>query len=128
MSNILEILETAPAEIASAAEKVVQAKKDLSLAEQRWGVARAVATVRHQEAKNQMILSALVTQEEEVKACEIAIIHAQAAYESEKLKHDKIYNEFLSARKIAGMDDRELHAISGSTIRGRKDDSTHQGA
>lgn len=115
--NILHTLETAPENIRLAAEKVAQTRTALDRAKHQEKVAVAKATIRHQGAKNQKILEAMVEQDPEVIAQVAATITAQGEYERAKIAHDHQYNLFVSARKLGSMDERELHAISGSTIR-----------
>lgn len=116
MTNVLAILQDSPALLASAAEELARCRKAVELATHHWGVARSAATINHQEAKNQTILNALVNNDLQVQRHAIEIIEAEAAYQVAKIKHDEIYNRFISARKLAGIDPMELQAIQGSTI------------
>lgn len=117
-SNILGILESAPAELATLAKTVAERRKDLDLAKHALTVAKARAGIRYQEAKNQTILRSRIDADEEVSRAEVAVIQAKANFEISEIEHRKVYDQFISARKIAGLDERELHAISGSTVRG----------
>lgn len=116
MTNILSILESAPAKIASAAEKVRQKKGALDTAKNNLRVAEALATVTHQDAKNQRLLDALIALDDGVKLARNGLIAATADHESALIELNRQTDAFISARKLAGMDQKELDAIRGSTI------------
>ena len=72
MTNVISILETAPALIAAKGVELVQKRKALDTAKHNLEVARAAATIQHQDAKNQKLLEAYVANDAEVRKMEIA--------------------------------------------------------
>lgn len=114
--NVVEVLEQAPALLASKAEEVRQARTRLLKVRHNLDTAKAVARVKNREAKNQSILDALVTMDDDVKKFDLEVIEADAFFERKKLEHEEIHNRFISARKMCGLDREELMAIRGSTF------------
>jgi len=115
--NILDILESAPALIAAENQKVVEAEQTLAHAEHHLKIAKAAATIRFKDEKNATLTKAYVDTDEEVQAKELAVIAADAAAKIARNRADRVMNEWISARKVASLDERELRSISGSTIR-----------
>lgn len=116
-ATVLDILEQAPARLAAQAVNVSIARESLSIAKHKLEIAKSNAVIANQQAKNQKILDAYVVVDEEVKQCQEKCILARGEFEIQQIAHGKLYDTFLSARKIAGMDDQELHALRGTTIR-----------
>jgi multidrug resistance efflux pump len=79
---------------------------------------QAVATIKHKEERNQELIKAYRDADPDVQAAEAELIEATGALKVAELLHEKVYNHFISARKVGGMDDAEIHALMGSTIRG----------
>jgi hypothetical protein len=120
MSNVLQTLEESPALLATAAEVVAKAKEALDRAKHHAEVCRAAATIANQSAKNSTLLQAHVSMDPAVQEADLEIIRLSAELEIARLQYDRLYNAFLSSRKLAGMDDRELHALRGSTIQAQQ--------
>ena len=116
--SVLEVLEKAPAMLAYLATIVVQKRKEFDMAKTKLKVAQAKATIKHSNERNQEIIKAYRDDDEVVKQAEEQVIEAQAAWKIAEIEHEKIYNHFISARKIGGMDDPELHALAGARIKG----------
>lgn len=117
MTNVLEILETSPALIASANQRVQEADTALQMAEHHLKVARAAATIKYREEKNATLIKAYVDADPAVQEKELEVIAKEAEAKIAKNRADALVNQWISARKIAGMDQSELDAIRGSTIR-----------
>lgn len=116
MSNILQILETAPESIRIAAEQVANDEMVVKSSKLALSVATAKATIQHSEAKNQKLLEALVTQDEDVQRTSLDLFRAEAEVKKSKIALDYEENKFVSARKIGGLDEKVLHSISSSNI------------
>ena len=116
-SNIIEILKDAAHNIMEANMKKSEASVNLRHAKHQERVARAKATIGHQDAKNQKILEAIVDSNEEVIAQEKSTLLMKARLEVADIKVCFEDNKFIAARKIGGMDEKELCAISGSVIK-----------
>ena len=117
MSNILEILQAAPAKIAEENVRVIESEKTYKLAKARLSASRNAFTVVHRGEKNSRLIEAMVENEPDIQVLVIAEIEAEASMKMAKNRADGVYNSWVSARKIAGLDERELHSISGSTIK-----------
>lgn len=116
MSNILEILQTAPANIASANETVIAAENAHKIIKARLAALRNAYTLKHREEKNARLIEAQVESESDVAEMVLREIEADTVVKLARNKADRLYNEWVSARKVAGLDERELLSISGSTI------------
>jgi hypothetical protein len=112
--NLQAILETSADTIHAKGKLMVQARKALSVAEHNLEKAKAQATIKHQDAKNQKILEALIVFDEEVALAELDVINAKAEFKIAELDWQKAENEFVAARKLAGMDASEMRALAGS--------------
>ena len=119
MTNILEILESAPAEIASANQKVIEAETKLKTVQSKLNATRSAYVIKHKEAKNAKLTDAYVESEEDVINLAAEEIEADSEVRQAKNNTDEIYNRWVSARKLAGLDDREIQAIRGLTIKMR---------
>lgn len=117
MSTILEILETAPANIASANNAVIDAEKNLRTIRAKLSALRHAYTLKFREEKNARLIEACVENEDDVQQMVLQEIAVEAKVKILKNKAERLYNEWVSARKLAGMDQNELDAIRGSTIR-----------
>jgi hypothetical protein len=115
--NILAILEEAPHRIRVENEKVIDAETALATGKHKLTIARSMATIRYQEEKNATLTKAKVDTDPEVIQWEVEVIRLNANVEKAKNNADAVENAWISARKLAGLDDRELQAIRGSTIR-----------
>jgi hypothetical protein len=116
MTNILETLETAPGEIASANANVIAAEHALKMIRAKLAALRNAYTIKYREEKNARLIEACVESESDVQELVLREIESETQVKILKNKADRVYNEWISARKIGGMEERELHAISGSTI------------
>jgi len=116
MSSITEVLQTAPALIAYKGTLMVEARKVVDLAKLALKVAKAKAIIGAKHEKNQMLIEAKVQKDPAVLAAEDVLINAQKDYELSKIAHEKECDKFISARKLGGMDDKELEAIRGGVI------------
>lgn len=105
-----------PENIRVAGVKMVQARKQLDKAKLQEKAAVANVIVKNTDAKNQKVLDAIIDNDDVVIAQRLVIIEAQAEYEIAKINHEHQNDLFTSARKIGGMDEKELRAISGSVI------------
>jgi len=103
LAAIHKALEECPDAIQKAAEKVAEAKKALDNAKRNAEMARATATINNQNAKNQMILNALVENDSGVREAEAEIIRCNAEYLIEISKHEAEKDRFDSAKKEANM-------------------------
>ena len=116
MTNILQILETAPEQIRIAAEQVANDEMVVKASKFALSVAIAKATIQNSEAKNQKLLEALVTQDAGVQIESLNLFKAEAELKKSKIAMDYEENKFVSARKIGGLDERVLQSISASNI------------
>lgn len=116
--NVLEVLEKAPALLAHKARIVVDKRKALKTAKMRLKSAQAAAKIKYKEERNMELIKAYCDADPDVNKAEIAEIEADAELKVAELEHEEVYNHFISARKVGGMDDAELQALRGSTIRG----------
>ena len=116
MSNILETLEKGPENIRIASLKVENAENALKHAKDDLGTAEAIATLKYSDAKNQKLLEANVKLDEDVKTARLKLFEAEATFRTAKIGLDQEENRFVSARKIAGLDEKVLHSISSSNI------------
>lgn len=116
--SILEVLEKAPSILSSHAVNVVEKRKEYDRAKHDRDVALAKAKIKHQDKRNQELIKAAATAEEEVVQAEVKVIEKRAEYEIADIKHREIYDRFISARKVAGLDEQELSALRGQTIKG----------
>lgn len=116
--NVLEVLEKAPALLAHKARIVVDKRSAYKKAKMRVKAAQAAAKIKYKEERNMELIKAYCDADQDVKDAEIAEIEADAALKIAELEHEEVYNHFISARKVGGMDDAELQALRGSTIRG----------
>ena len=115
--DIVTILEQSPAKLAILAEDVRQKRTKLDIAKHNCKVARAKATVEAAtKAKNQKVLEAIVEFDEEVMTMERKVIAAHANFENAEIEHRKQYDYFVSARKLAGLDQKELRALYGAHV------------
>ena len=115
--NIVGILEESPAKLALLAEDVREKRSQLYAAKHRVKVAKAKATVQYStQAKNQKVLEAMVDCDDDVVEEEKKQIAAQANYECAEIAHRKQYDYFVSARKLAGLDQKELRALYNATV------------
>jgi hypothetical protein len=115
--NLAHILETSADTIHANGRLMVDARKQLEIEEHNLDVAKAKAILEHQGAKNQTVLNALVVFDKGVQLAEIAVIQAKADFKVAELDWQKAENEFVAARKLAGMDASEMRALSGPPSR-----------
>lgn len=113
--NINDILETASAKIASANVAAISANKEHRLAEAKLEAARSAYMLKHKDEKNATLTKASVETEEEVQRLVIEEIEKDSVAKIAKNKAQEIENQWISARKLAGLDENERRAISGST-------------
>lgn len=116
--NVLEVLEKAPALLAYKARIVVDKRSALKKATMKLKALQAAAKIKYKEERNMELIKAYCDADEDVQKAEVETIEADAALKIAELEHEEIYHHFISARKVGGMDDAELHALRGSTIRG----------
>lgn len=116
MTNILQILESAPENIRIASEKVANDEELVKSCKLALSVAEAKATIQHSDAVNQKVLSAFVTQDDGVQQASLALFKAECALKKSKIGLEYEENKFVSARKIGGLDEKVLHSISSSNI------------
>lgn len=115
--DIVKTLEESPSRLATLAETVREKRTVLDIAKHKVKIAKAKATVKNApEAKNQKVLEAMVEFDEDVMREERELITAQANYEIAEIAHRKQYDYFVSARKLAGLDQKELRALYGATV------------
>lgn len=117
MNNAIDILENAAHNISEAAKDMEQKREELDRTKQNEKVAIAKVTILYQDSKNQKILEAYITSNKDVQNAVNCRITAQGDYEKAKIEHDRQNNLFISARKIASLDEKELAMISGSIIK-----------
>ncbi len=115
--DIHQILNTAPALLATEAMKVVEAQTALDLAEHNLAVARAHATLRYAGGKNSKIIEANVEIDPDVQSLAGNAIRLDGALKLAKMRHDKVEHEWVSVRKLAGLSEAELRAQKGNTYR-----------
>lgn len=116
--NVLEVLEKAPALLAYRARIVVDKRMAMDRAKLKVKALRAAAMIKHKEERNQELIKAYCDADTGVQSAEEELVVAMSQLKIAELEHERVYNHFISARKVGGMDDAELHAIMGSTIRG----------
>lgn len=121
MTNILEILEQAPALMASQSVKVTELEKEHRTIKARLSASRNYFTIKHKDEKNATLTAAFVENEEEVKSLVVQEIQKDAEVKIAKIRFEEIENQWISARKLGGMNQSELDAIRGSTILDRSD-------
>jgi len=101
--NVTEILQNGP-EMIRQREDVVEAfRKTLDEAEHRLDVAKALAALKYEGAKNQKLLEAAVTTDKDVLEAEAKVIQAKGQYKSAEIALREAENQFTSARKLGGM-------------------------
>lgn len=108
--NIREALENGPARISFAAAEMEKARTALDQAKHALSVAIAKATIENESAKNQILLQARVTFDPGVIAAEAKVIEAKGAYELKRIAFDQENDTFISARKLAGVEEAEMRS------------------
>lgn len=114
--TIQEVLETSPENIRIKAEAVEEAEMLVKSYKNALSVAEAKATLQNLDANNQLELKARITTDSEVCKIKIELIEAEGKYRKAVIGLEHEENKFISARKIAGLDERVLHSISSSNI------------
>lgn len=101
--NVTEILENGPQKICEAETAHSQKHIALQNAMRLLEAARASAILKNQDAKNQKVLEALVTQDENVQKADAATITALGEVKLAEIHLRTWENAFTSARKLASM-------------------------
>ena len=124
-ASVLEILEKAPALLAYRATIVAQKDAAHRRAKHEVEIQKAMARIVHKEERNAELIKAHCDNEAEVKTAVRAEIRTRTDLEIARIEHHRVDDLFISARKVASMDGRELAALRGSTVAGSavKDDS-----
>lgn len=118
IADISKILMESPSLIAFKATELVERRADLDQAKLALSVAEAVATITYADkAKNQRILEAYIRQDLEVQKAEADVITSKVAHDLLKVEMEEIENKWISARKLAGLDEQERRMIRNDTIR-----------
>lgn len=111
ISSVLSALSQCPALIQEEAKKVVEATTAHDRAKRAVEKARAMAIINHQNAKNQMVLSALVDNDPAVDEAEAAVTKAKGDYLSAVAAHERQKDEFDSAKKQANLLEAEMRSF-----------------
>jgi hypothetical protein len=111
LSTIHTTLAETPSLIEQAANEVASKKAALDKAKREAEKARAMATVNHQNAKNQAILQALVDLDTGVDLAEAAVIEAHGAYLSAIARHERNKDEFDAAKKESNLIEAEMRSF-----------------
>jgi len=114
--TIQEILETSPENIRIKAEEVEEAEALVKACKNALSVAEAKATLNSLDSNNQLELKARIATDPEVCKIKIELIEAEGRYRKAVIGLEHAENRFISARKIAGLDERVLHSISTANI------------
>ena len=115
--DVLRVLQEAPSQLASAAKEVQRKQEAFKKAQLALRAAKGGACIKYQGQRNQTLIKAYCDADAEVNEAEKRVIEAQKDFEIAKIEHGKIYDEFISARKIAGIDSEELAALQGQTLK-----------
>ena len=114
LSSIHESLAQGPALIEQAALKVSETRTALEQAKREVEKAKARATIRNQDAKNQSILNAHVIMDPEVDAAEAQAIKCHADYLVAVSRHERAKDEFDSAKKNSNLLEAEMRSYQGN--------------
>lgn len=114
--TIQEILETSPENIRVKSEAVEEAEMLVKACKNALSVAEAKATLNHLDSNNQLELKARIATDPDVCRIKIELIEAEGKYRKSVIGLEHAENRFISARKIAGLDERVLHSISSANI------------
>jgi hypothetical protein len=104
-------LAQAPSRIESAARDVAEKRNALHHARIAAEKARAMATINHQNAKNQMVLSALVETDTSVGEAEAKVIEAHGEWLIAFSKHERAKDEFDAAKKESNLMEAEMRSF-----------------
>lgn len=111
LSSIHQTLAETPSLIEQAANQVAEAKAALDKAKREAEKARAMATVNHQNAKNQTILQALVDLDTGVDQAEAKVIEAHGAYLAAVAGHERAKDDFDAAKKESNLIEAEMRSF-----------------
>lgn len=116
-SRLEDVLNEAPDRLAYLSSIVNGKKENLDEAEHALRIAKAQATLDFQAgSKNILVLQSRVEVDERVIAATKAVREAKAEVLAAEALHRHAYDEFISARKIGGMQKDEWHAIRGQRV------------
>jgi hypothetical protein len=116
MSNIIHVLQTAPALFEAKNLEVIEAEKQLKITRAKLAASRSAYTLKWKNEKNAKITDAYVESEADVQALVLEEIEKDAAAKIAKNKAEGIENAWISARKLAGLNADEIRAANGATI------------
>ncbi|MDB5344211.1 MAG: hypothetical protein JWP89_2588 [Schlesneria sp.] len=112
LSDIHRTLAETPSLIEQAANEVATQRAALDRAKREAEKARAMATINHQNAKNQTILQALVDLDSGVGSAEAAVIEAHGAYLAAIARHERCKDDFDAAKKESNLIEAEMRSFS----------------
>lgn len=114
LNDILGTLAQAPSLIEQAANEVAAKKASLDSAKRGVERARALATIKRKDDKNQMLMKANVEIDPVVDRMEAAVITATSDWMIAVSKWERQKNEFDAARKEANLIETEMR-LTGSS-------------
>ena len=115
--DVITILQQAPAQLAYHARQIQETMKLHDTAKHHLRVARARARIAHKGERNQTLINAYCDADEEVTKGEVEVIGARANLEIARINWHEWDDKWMSARKIAGIDETELKALRGQVVR-----------
>jgi len=116
-ARLEDVLNEAPDRLAYLSSIVNAKKEALDAAEHQLRIARAQATLDFQAgSKNMLVLQSRVEVDSRVIKATQAVRDAKAEVLAAEALHRQAYDEFISARKIGGMQRDEWHAIRGQRV------------